>query len=169
MKIFEIPIYAFSKSVLQDRVKKWRIRNNWTSSKFNFMKKHQKKYEYNHIVGFIEIGIDRSDIYGGLYLPCSKGELGVTINGKILDDSKLKHRYVWHTTRKVFLENQGVNGMHFYLGDLRDNPDVVKNLDRIMNQLKEIVLDYNKSYYIDLEAYNTIKGNIDYLNIYKCM
>lgn len=129
MKIFEIPIYAFSKSTLQDRVKKWRIRNNWTSPYFNYLKKDQKKYEYNHIVGFIEIGIDRSDIYGDLYLPCSKGELGVSLNGKLLDDSQLKHRYVWHTTRKVFLENYGVNGTHFRLADLSDNSEVVKELD----------------------------------------
>lgn len=42
-----------------------------------------------------------------------------------------------------------------------------KELDGLMLQLKENVLDYNKSYYIDFEAYNTVKDNIDYLKIYK--
>ena len=71
MKLFEIPIYAFDKVELQDRIKKWKNRNNFSDVLANSVNKAQKRYEYNHIVGFIEIGIERDDIYGKVYLPCT--------------------------------------------------------------------------------------------------
>lgn len=169
MKIFEIPIYAFNRITFQKRVDEWRIRHHFNNREFDYVKKNQKQYEYNHIVGFIQIWLDRDEILGDVYLPCTKSELGVTIDGHLLDDTKLKRRYVWYTTNKVFLIKQGVNGTHFRIAELHSNSEVVANLDSLMTQLIESVKEYNKLYYIDLEAFNAVKDNVDYLRIYNSM
>ena len=64
MKLFEIPIYAFDKKGLQDRISRWKIDNFGTNPEFaDSIKNERKQYEYNHIVGFIEIYLDNDNIF----------------------------------------------------------------------------------------------------------
>lgn len=70
MKLFQIPIYAFEKNTLKQRILKWKMNNYPTNPAFaDSIHYMQKNYEYNHIVGYIELGILSNDIYGHLYLP----------------------------------------------------------------------------------------------------
>lgn len=50
----------------------------------------QKNYEYNHIVGYIELGILSNDIYGHLYLPYIPIRTSTSINGQYLEPKDLK-------------------------------------------------------------------------------
>lgn len=117
-------------------------------------------------MGFIEIGIERDDIYGKVYLPYSKNELGIIIYENLSKNFELSHRYYWNTTKKVFLDDIGVNGAHFRIADLHSNYEVIDKLTLLLSLLKERVFEFNKKYYIDFEAFYSVKNSVDYLKIY---
>ena len=167
MKLFEIPIYAFDKKGLQDRISRWKIDNFGTNPEFaDSIKNERKQYEYNHIVGFIEIYLDNDNIFFRLYLPYIKCRSFTTINGQYMKDSSLKYRYRWCTSRKTFLEDHDVNGTHFNIYRL-GNEEIVENLNNMMCIMRDCVYEYNQSYHIDDEAFNAIKNVVDFSKIYE--
>lgn len=166
MKLFEIPIYAFDKKGLNERIDRWKTRNYKNASEFaDSILTERKRYEYNHIVGFVKVEIVKIDIYIDLYLPWFLSRTPITIGGIYIDNSNFyKRRYIWHTSHKIFLEDMGVNGTHFNASNL-NNKEIVSEIDGNMLIIRQCVFDYNKSYYIDDEAYRCVKDNIDYTAI----
>ena len=64
-----------------------------------------------------------------------------------------------------YIPDQFVNGAHFRYVDCESNEEILDKLDNLINLLAESVKLFNKSYYIDDEAYNNIKSFIDF----KCL
>lgn len=167
MKLFQIPIYAFDKNTLKQRILKWKMNNYPTNPAFadniHYM---QKNYEYNHIVGYIELGILSNDIYGHLYLPYIPIRTSTTINGQYLEPKDFKKRYIWNTKRKIFLERYDVNGSYVYMGKI-NNSEIIENLLYVFHLMQDVVNDHNKNFYIDDEAFQNTVGFVDYVGLYK--
>ena len=147
-KIFEIPIYACDRDLLEKRVEKSRqtffrknkhvgietVERAW--KKYAFPKNN---WDYNHIVGFIKIYKKNDDLFLDLYMS--------------------DKRYIWKSGKKIFLKNQFLNGTHFRMKGL-DNLEIQGKIDELL--WKIIEHNVKKSYYVDLDVYTNLKDMIDY-------
>lgn len=163
MKLFEIPIYAFSRTELKKRIKKWKKKYNEKESEM--LMNERKQYDYNHIVGFIVINYKDCDITGALYLPHLLSHFMVKGTEGVLEEDAYKRKYIWHSSRKTFIEKMDINGAGFF-GDNLQNHEIVQIIDDLLAMIQESVYGYNKKYYIDYEVYNNTKNCIDYTNLF---
>ena len=110
-----------------------------------------KSHEYNHIVGYIVISYDISDVSFDLYLQAQ----GI----------HHKSRYHWKTKQKWFLADQHLGGYHFRLDEKLSSEDIRERIHTWLDGL--IQNKVPKSYYVDLEAFSSIDRMIDYRYLLK--
>ncbi len=155
-KLIEIPIYALDKNTLSIKYENYvktlrnRITQNVNEEIFrrclDIETYPQRVWEYNHIVGYVAIGYEFSDILFKIYLPASP-----------------KQRYIWRTSKKTFLCDMHSNGMHFRVNESMSNYDIQYEIADMLNSIiKEQV---PKKYYVDRQAFDNVNRKIDYLGI----
>lgn len=153
IKIFEIPIYAFSKDELLNKFenKKRDILNenyNLSQTTKNAVIELEtypaRVWEYNHIIGYLVIYVSQQDIIFEVFKP-----------------HKLK-RYNWNSKKKLFLLNTHQNGLHFRLAK-DQNLDVIQK--DVEDMLFNIVDENFRSRYVDLDMFLRINKYINYLEI----
>lgn len=159
-KLFEIPIYALTKAELQKRYKKEenRLRREmfFVHDKFSadvaiaHLTYPQRVWEYNHIVGYIIIEYDNNSVKFTLRLPYS------SIN-----------RYHWNSKKKIFLYDIHTNGTHFFINKEWNNQDIQQKIESMLESI--ITKHVPEKYYIDKQAYDNLKSNIDYLNVFNSL
>ena len=155
-KIFEIPIYALSRKELNKRVKNVKAgfiaKNNYIPEEIaedaynNHLTLYKRNWDYNHIVGYIQVLKQGNDLKLELYLTVEP-----------------QNKYYWISNRKKFLRKQHLNGYRIYLGQYKNN-------NQVLEQLDSLVIDLQKNYipsrfYVDTEAYDNTKEYIDYKGI----
>lgn len=154
-KLFEIPVYALSASKLDIQVGK-RISelkklfacldSDMAAHAIDTETFPMRSWDYNHVVGYIRIGVTMSDILFEVFLPVP-----------------LPKRYVWTTTKKPLVQNIGANGTHLYLGNLKTNEEIRK---AVANMLGQLITDHIPSrFHVDKEAFEIINKHLDYLNV----
>lgn len=156
-KLFEIPIYSFGKSVLIQKVRQFSIQyyhkykdygDETVKRCYNAETYPQRLWDYNHIVGYIQIALDQDDISFEIFLP----ETSVS-------------RYNWKSKRKIFLYNINATGLYVHLndnmGDLEIREKIGKMLDFI--QMKYIP----KRFFVDRQAFDQLNPVISYIELLK--
>ena len=156
MKLFEIPVYAFTRDGLDERV--LRKKESLKASSFTgrsvdrahiekvleFAVSLFKEWDYNYIVGYIVVIKEQKEIELCLYFP----------NPEI-------HRFRWYSKRKHYLRKTEDNGLHFYIGNIRKGEELKKRIEEsvygVANDLKA-----KKGYFVDLETFNNLAPLIDY-------
>lgn len=153
MKLFEIPVYAISEDELLRKYKKqpaYETKMNKPVAEMtnldiclDKMALPYRRWDYNHIVGYISIFTDYRDVCLKVYLP--------------VDDKK---RYVIDSTKKTFLYDIEAGGTHFRVDEEMTNSDIRESL---LNELLDIQKTHiPKRYYIDREAFDTLNPFVDY-------
>ena len=157
LKLFEIPIYGVTKEKLKERVEK-------KIAPYKYGKYDEKTqlalieltsypmslWEYNHIVGYIQIiyNVDQCTFFYELYMPKTK-----------------LSRYLWNSKRKHFVVNQGANGQHFYVIESMSNHDISQRINSdLIAMVHELIPN---QYYVDFTAFNNINCYLDYKSIIK--
>ncbi len=158
MKLFEIPVYALSKSVLEKRVqqKTDEIKNTKFSQQtpedhlnqlLDRVMFPQRLWEYNHIIGYIVITKRGQDINLDWY----------TVFPSL-------QRYHWDSRQKHYMQNMHVNGQHFFIGNLESG-------EQLKGKMYELVVNFaktlKKNYYVDMEAFNNISSILNYDELLK--
>lgn len=154
MKLFEIPVYAFSKEMLERRVEQTRQKIISENANRNLSEHHlnqilalatfpQCLWEYNHIIGYIVVSKCGYDIVLDWYASLPSIQ-----------------KYYWTSKKKHCLQNVHLNGYHFYTGNMI-------NGDQLRERMKELIIGFaeilrKRGYYADLEAYYNIDTLLDY-------
>ena len=154
-KLFEIPIYALSPLKLNDRVSKHVSKlksqlSHLDEETFLHIKDIEtfpmRSWDYNHIVGYIQILMSNTDIVFKIFLPIP-----------------IPTRYDWRTKRKTRVRNICANGTHFYLGTSKNNDEIREAIKEMLNHvIKDHVPD---RFYVDREAFDTTNSHLDYISI----
>lgn len=154
-KIFEIPVYAFSRRMLCKKEGLFR-RELWKGHE-TCSKEHMdalvalvtypfRLWDYNHIVGYIRISTDGCDILFDIFLPTPQRE-----------------RYRWRSGRKVFLYDISANGTHFYVNGKMTNTDIQ---ERVAEMLQAAIKTHvPQKYFADTEAFDNLNRQLDYRKI----
>lgn len=155
-KIFEIPIYAFSKKTFSKRLDTYRKRTleyqrTYSSTDpiksvydIEITERNKSVWDYNHIIGYILIYKTENTIHLKLYL------------ARIV-------RYFWKSNRKVVLRDELLNGYHIYLHKGYSNKEVLEDIDRMIDEIRK--KNIPDKYYVDMDAYNNIKHMIDFFSL----
>ena len=156
-KIFEIPIYAFKRNVLQQRYKRFEqnFRNMFSdlgSSEeairmcIDIESFPKRVWDYNHIIGFIVIGLEHGDIGFKIYLPW-----------------KQKSRYMWKSLKKVFLYDIYANETFFRVEDKQSNEEIQEQVEEsLVSIINHHIPD---RYYVDTETFYRMNKAIDYKKV----
>lgn len=159
MKLFEIPIYAYSPEGLQKKVSEYKekhkkeyeishkkIDQQHMSACANLACSPYQLWEYNHIVGYIVIASEKNDLVFELYLQAHS--------------NNFKSRYIWLSNQKWFLCNQNILDYHFRMKPT-DTNEIIKA--KIILLLEEIIKEFIPSkYYVDRDAFDNVNKLIDY-------
>ena len=155
MILHEIPIYALSKKELSKRYERFKEsfqKSCLTIDDESFRKCidletfPQRCWKHNHVVGYIDIHLDRQDIVFEIYLPHPKNK-----------------RYNWRRSRKIYMHNIMANSTHFYVDSKMCNNDIQT---KITEMLDWIIKDHIPSkYYVDRNAFDSVHSCIDYKSI----
>lgn len=154
-KLFEIPVYALSPSKLNGRVNKYiaKLKSQMLhldEDTFARIKDIEtfpmRSWDYNHIVGCIQIVMTNTDILFEIFLPIP-----------------IPMRYDWRTKRKIRVQNICANGTHFYLGALKTNDEI---RGAIVEMLDQVIADHiPERFYVDREVFDTVNSHMDYISI----
>ena len=154
-KVFEIPVYAFGKEQLRDKVAKfsdsWKKKNpqivpETTQRCIEIESYPQRLWEYNHIVGYIVISVEGYDIQFDVYLPTPHMD-----------------RYIWKSKQKHFLYNTHANGTHFYVDEKLSNTQIQQKTQEMLGGV--IKGHIPKRFVVDREAFDRVNGMVDYRSI----
>ena len=105
-----------------------------------------RSWEYNHIVGYIQILMSNTDIVFEIFLPIP-----------------IPMRYDWRTKQKNRVQNICANGTHFYLGKLKNNDEIRESIEEMVNHvIEDHVPD---RFYVDTEVFDTVYSHLDYIAI----
>lgn len=156
-KILDIPVYGVCPSKLDSRVKSYiselqkEFKDRDTelvTTAIDIETFPKRNFEYNHIGGYIRVSVSKTDMWFDIFLPVP-----------------IPKRYVWQTTKKVFVQDINANGTHFYLGNINTNEEICHKATIMLNQ---VILDHIPSrFFVDTEPFYTINHNLDYLKIIK--
>ena len=160
--IFAIPIYALSKEHLSRKVKQKeraiieKRTNVYCQEGSKYMDRIISEectpmniWEYNHIIGYIKIGVTAHDVWFEFYL-C---------------DSFTK--YNWTTHRKKFIRPYQTIGDHFCVEPERSNIDIGKDIKSMLENVKESNM-LNK-YFVDSSIFDETYMYLDYNAIMSTM
>ena len=155
-KIIEIPIYALSKTKLINRVET-RIRtirerldgagHDTIEQIINAELGDNRYWDYNHIVGYIVVGVTTQDIQILVYLPLSL------------------QKYSWKSSKKHFIEPTSPKGIHEYIGGGLSNIEIQGKISQLLTAV--ISEDVPKRYYVDTEVFYNIHKHLDYKALMK--
>ena len=156
IKLHEIPIYALSEKELSKRYEHFKD-SFWGNSPpidaetFKRCIEHethpQRGWNHNHVVGSIDVLLDKQDIVFEIYLPYPEVK-----------------RYDWRRSRKIYVRNIMANGTHFYIKSEMSNSDIQAQLSDMLNF---IVKDHiPKHYYVDRRAFDAVSPYTDYKGIF---
>lgn len=154
--IYEIPIYSMPKKEFERRWDKWKRgwyeqsiqmgRSVEEAEKFINMliegRHPQNVWEYNQIVGFVEISISPRDISFNVQKTL---DTGIHAIGK----------------KKHYIENLMTNGMHFRYKNMT-NEEIVVEIDTYLDSIER---GLNKPFCLYRDTYNNIKDYIDFKKI----
>lgn len=154
--IYEIPIYSMPKKEFERRWDKWKRgwyeqsiqmgRSVEEAEKFINMlieRQHpQNVWEYNQIVGFVEISISPRDISFNVQKTL---DTGIHAIGK----------------KKHYIENMMTNGMHFRYKNMT-NEEIIVEIDTYLDSIER---GLNKPFCLYRDTYNNIKDYIDFKKI----
>lgn len=144
--IFSIPIYAMSPDELN---RKYNEKINALNREFPNMVDQriidyntfpQRIWQYNHIVGYIEISAKLRDVYFNVYLPPKN------------------KKYYWLSNQKVFLALEIPDNPHFIVFGDDSNDEII---NKIYERIKEIQKCLPQRYYIDLMCFDNIVPYLD--------
>ncbi len=162
IKLFDIPIYSCSKQAFEKEYKKF-IDNKYKdykqhyfysgltsieelNNRINNMSNRdywkEKIWQYNQIVGYINVCIAESSIWFDLYTDND--------NKKIYKFSKIKK----------FISLHNLSGEHFSI--VESNKDIALMIEEKLYQIQN---NYISKFYLDLEIFKNIYLNIDYLSV----
>lgn len=158
MKLFEIPVYALKQSTLKERYMAKRQKlidefdlvrtQNGNAQKIdNIVEMEtypQRLWNYNHIVGYIVISVNSTDISFDQFVP-----------------AHVLKRYYWdNKTSKTFLRSNHLSGYHFCYQNLSTDAEI---RSRIHEMLEEIISKtVNQRFYVDREAFDQADRLMDY-------
>ena len=156
-KLFEIPIYSMNENKFfikwekhfEEKWNKFKYynpnidKNDYIENLKEFVRP-QLTWQYNQIVGYIEIYYNFQDIYFQVYYPKVS---------KIVFNSKQKH----------FIKGEIQVGYHFNINPFKTNKEVIEEIDRWLKMIKRD--DIPNGRYLDLELYNLYKDKIDYIGL----
>ena len=155
MILHEIPIYAISEAKFRDRFKAFResfIKRYSYAEKDSINKGiyielgPKRQWRFNHIIGYITIEYEKSDIKFKLFLP----------------EPSIK-RYIWTSSVKKFMKDQQLNGMKF---QIRKEMSSEKIQEEIKMFLQGIIRSNNLSkYFVDTRSFDNTNDSIDYRRI----
>lgn len=160
IKLFDIPVYGLNKQVLKKRIdtiterikEDCRTRNAPEDTQLALIELQtypMRNWEYNHIVGFIQISIDKQDILFSIYLP--------------YEYEGHTPKYLWWAHKKHFVRESGISGLHFWLGNMKTNEEICK---RTVEMLHGIISEHiPKRYFVDTQAFDAINNHIDYISL----
>ncbi|NCB51537.1 MAG: hypothetical protein EOM54_06620 [Clostridia bacterium] len=142
--LFEIPIYAYSEKVFNNR---WKTKQEKMFKGMDediqrdFMALNYPRYvwKYNQIVGFIVISVNESDVLFDVY--CS-------LDKKYFIDSNKKH----------FIANLNANGTHFYAGD-KSETQVKQKIKEMLRFIKKYHL--KPRFFVDDTAFNNLFEHVN--------
>ena len=159
-RLIEIPVYAYSKEELQRRIniKYEKIRNKYLEKNLSIDEKHLRQlqilqsspysyWEYNHIVRYLIIGVEKQDLIIEEYVP-----------------HESRKWFKWDSPRKVFLVNNHTPGLHFRMQGLLNEVIAEKTRQLVIQKTEEYV---EKGFFVDLECFNNVYENIDYTGVNK--
>lgn len=154
--IYEIPIYSMPKKEFKRRWDKWK--HKWYEQSIQMGRSQeeagkvsntiiegrypQNVWEYNQIVGFVEISISSRDISFNVQKTL---DTGIHAIGK----------------RKHYIQNMMTNGMHFRYKNMT-NEEIVIEIDGYLDSIER---GLNKPFCLYCDTYNNIKGCIDFKGI----
>ena len=163
MKLFEIPIYAYSPEKFKEITDRYIENQNreYLENHVKVDKQHMdacaylacfpyRVWDYNHIVGYISISIEKFDIIFDLYLQAVwEGH---------------KSRYIWRSKQKWFLVNQQITGYHFRIKQTDTNEEISIKIKEMLDGLVKDFLP--EKYYIDRESFDTVNSMVDYSKLF---
>ncbi len=153
-KLFEIPGYAMDKDTLMKRYDKYCENYRRESVLLEASEETirrcieieaypQRLWQYNHIVGYIMIGINGQDIDFKVYLPIPKIE-----------------KYFWKSKKKNFLYDIRANGAYCRIEKNYTNDYIQQEIEKTLQSIiKEHVPN---NYYVDLECFIRLNKLLDY-------
>ncbi len=106
-------------------------------------------WEFNHIIGYIKIGVTAHDVWFEFYLR----------------DSFTK--YNWTTHRKKFIRPYQTIGDHFCVEPERSNIDIGKDIKSMLENMKKS--DLLKKYFVDSSIFDETYMYLDYNAIMSTM
>ena len=157
-KLFEIPIYAFSRKKLEKNfgikrnriIEEYQIQNadiSTIDSVVDTITYPYRLWNYNHIIGYITIYIKERSFYFDVYL------------------SYNRKKFHWITNNKVYLRNVMANGTHIYIKESDSNKTIQK---KIAEELDIVIQGHiDTKYYVDRKAFDNINQLIDYRKLLK--
>lgn len=151
--IYQIPIYSMPKKEFEHRWDKWK--NKWYKRSrqmgnsieeadqviTNVMQLQYPRnvWEYNQIVGFVEIFINSTDIVFNIQK---------TLDTRIRAVGKTKH----------YIQNMKTNGMHFPITNMA-NEEIVTEIDSYLDSIEK---DLTRPFCLNRDTYNNLKNHIDF-------
>ena len=154
-KLFDIPVYALEKKILSQRVDrkiKCVVEMASRSDREVLDRLIEREtfpmrcWEYNHIVGYIRIGLTRQEIVASVFMPVPAPS-----------------RYYWNSTTKYFVQDLGANNTHVYIGNMKTNEELRGAAAEL---LERVIKDHLYGrFYADKTAFDAVNTHIDYLGL----
>ena len=104
-------------------------------------------WDYNHIIGFMNINIDGQDVMLDVYLPETQLE-----------------RYHWDSKVKHFVVNQMSPNNHVYIGN-KSSDEIRKEITGYLDSFCERMS--KRGYFVDTDAFHRLNKYVDYRAIYE--
>lgn len=160
-KLFEIPIYALNVNKLKKRVHDAKSRLNhkykdYTTDSlrrcYDLISYPQRLWEYNHVVGYIQINFDKGVILFELFLP-----------------EPCIARYYWKSRKKIFLYNINVPGLDIYITEKMDNFKIRERLFARLDYVIDCVIGkyIPEGFFVDRQAFDQLNPIVDYVELLK--
>lgn len=122
---------------------KFNIKNGLTVAEIVNPKQH---WEYNHIVNYIRISVDGSDILFDVFL------------------SNAPEEYCWWIDqKKYYFQNNDSPGLHFRFESLHSNEEIRQRIQEMLEDIMNRTI--RKGYYVDTRAYDIVTQHLDYISM----
>ena len=152
-KLFDIPVYALTEKTLVQRAdaKIKTVEKNAPGTNRETLNRlieretfPMRNWDYNHIIGYIQIGLTKQDIVASVFMPVPAPA-----------------RYRWDSVKRHFVQDLGANNAHRYIGNMKVNEDI----QTVARELLECVIrdHLNRRFHVDRTAFDAVNSYIDYL------
>ena len=146
--LFEIPIYSMEEKEFNRRWDKEIKKYIYTNEQYNQIRNTffpKNLWKYNQIIGYIVINLVKYDY-------------GIDINFEWYQSDKKLYRF--NSNEKNFVQNESLNGYHFFVDESDSNNEIKNEIREWLNDLlKDECL---KKRYVDLSVFEI---QLKYMNI----